>query len=62
MKRITIRNLKSVRKRKPRVFDVLIDGEKVYLEVKTGKDESELIPISDVLEQIKAATIDKLNR
>ena len=61
MLRIPIRNLRSARRRNPRVFDVLIDGKQVYLEIKTGKAETELILVTDVLEQIQTAAESQLN-
>jgi hypothetical protein len=59
MKRIAIRNKRSLKSKNPRVFDALIDGEEVYLEVLTSKTDKERIPISDVLEQIRIATTDQ---
>lgn len=38
-----IRNTASSKKIKPRVFDAIIDGDDVYLEVKNAK-EREIIP------------------
>lgn len=55
MQRIVIRNTKSKKSVKPRVFDALVDGDEVYLEVKNKKD-SEIISLSDVLTQIAEAT------
>lgn len=55
MKRVPIRNHRSPKDVKPRVFDALIedDGD-VKLEVKQGK-VSETIPLADVLKQISTA-------
>lgn len=47
-----IRNTASPKETKPRVFDALIDGDDVYLEVKNAK-ERELIRLRDVLAQIE---------
>ena len=54
MRRITIRNLRSQDAAKPRVFDALIDGDEVYLEVKSKNKGNEIIALHDVLEQIAA--------
>ena len=54
MRRIAIRNPRSQGTVKPRVFDALIDGEEVYLEVKSKNKGSEIIALHDVLEQIAA--------
>ena len=59
MKRVKIRNNHSTNPNKPRVFDALIDGNTVYLEVK-DKKAFELIPLDDVLQQIHDAT-DQVN-
>ena len=55
MRRVSIRNTGSRRETKPRVFDAIIkdDGD-VDLEVKQGKT-SEVIPLKEVLKQIKSA-------
>ena len=47
-----IRNTSSANK--PRVFDALIDGDEVYLEVKNAK-QREIIRLTDVLRQVEAA-------
>lgn len=49
-----IRNTASPKENKPRVFDALIEGDEVYIEVKQAK-ERELISLCDVLAQIEAA-------
>lgn len=54
MIRQPIRNHSSSKQVKPRVFDVLIEGDEVYIEVKQAK-ERELIKLCDVLMQIEAA-------
>lgn len=54
MQRIVIRSAKSKKSVKPRVFDALVDGDDVYLEVKNKKG-SEIIALSDVLTQIAEA-------
>lgn len=54
MQRIQIRNRSSKKPVKPRVFDALIDGNTVFLEVKNGK-ASEIISLDDVLSQIDLA-------
>ena len=47
-----IRNTASASK--PRVFDAIIDGDEVYLEVKNAK-QREIIRLTDVLRQVEAA-------
>ena len=59
MRRIAIRNPNSPNRIKPRVFDVLIDAGRVFLEIKGGRS-SEVVPLEAVLEQILAAD-QKLN-
>ena len=54
MIRQPIRNNASSKEIKPRVFDALIEGDEVYIEVKQAKDR-ELIKLCDVLSQIEAA-------
>ena len=49
-----IRNIASPKDTKPRVFDALIDGDDVYLEVKNAK-EREIIRLCDVLSQVEDA-------
>ena len=51
MDRIVIRNSSSPKKVKPRVFDALVEEDKVFFEVKNGK-ACEVIALSDVLTQI----------
>jgi hypothetical protein len=44
----------------PRFCDVIVDGEKVYLEQKISKDKYVTIPWEDVVHQVKAAiAVDK---
>ena len=47
-----IRNTASASK--PRVFDAIIDGDEVYLEVKNAK-QREIIRLTGVLRQVEAA-------
>ena len=54
MHRIVIRNLRSQGSIKPRVFDALVDGDNVYIEVKSKTKGNEIIALNDVLEQISA--------
>ena len=54
MQRVVIRNLRSDRKVKPRVFDALVDGDEISFEIKNGKN-NEVILLSDVMEQIEKA-------
>jgi len=51
MKRITIRNLRSPKSAKPRVFDLLVDDDEVYFEVKAKNNENEVIALADVMKQ-----------
>ena len=53
MKRIPIRNFRSTRTVKPRLFDAIINEDnKVVLEIKNGPNK-EQIPLEDVMEQIR---------
>lgn len=54
MIRVQIRNRKSPKAVKPRVFDALIEGDTVYLEVK-DKKSCEVVDLDDVLLQITQA-------
>ena len=47
-----IRNTSSASN--PRVFDALIEGDEVYLEIKNAK-QREIIRLADVLRQVEAA-------
>lgn len=55
MIRQPIRNLHSSKIMPPRFCDVIVDGEKVYLEQKISKDKYEKIPWDDVVYQVEAA-------
>lgn len=55
MIRQPIRNLHTFRAMPPRFCDVIVDGEKVYLEQKISKDKYVTIPWDDVVHQVKAA-------
>ena len=55
MERVPIRNLKSTKAVKPRVFDALISEDGVFLEVKDSRKGSTVIPLEDVLQQIEQA-------
>lgn len=50
-----IRNLHSSKITPPRFCDVIVDGERVYLEQKTDKGKYATIPWDDVVHQVKAA-------
>lgn len=52
--RQAIRNLRSPKETKPRVFDAIIEDDEVYLEVKNAK-QHEIIRLCDVLAQIEQA-------
>ena len=55
MKRVPIRDLRSPKEVKPRVFDALIEPERVLLDVKDSRKGNVVIPLDDVLKQIDAA-------
>ena len=55
MRRITIRNLRSQRNAKPRIFDAIIDGNHIFFEIKSGSRGTEIIALDDIFEQIAAA-------
>ena len=57
VKRVSIRNRHSKYTSKPRVFDVVLIGKRVFFEVKTGKDQLERIPFEDVIEQVESAVL-----
>jgi len=40
---------------KPRLFDVLIDGDDVYFEIKAKTSRSEIIALKDIMNQIAAS-------
>ena len=61
LKRVSIRNKHSKYKINPRVFDVVLIGQKVFFEVKTGKDRTERIPFEDVIEQVENAVLQEQN-
>ena len=61
VKRVSIRNRHSKYKSNPRVFDVVLIGQKVFFEVKTGKDQTERILFEDVIEQVKNAVHQEQN-
>jgi len=52
--RVQIRNRNSPKAVKPRVFDALVEGSTVYLEVK-DKKSCEVVALDDVLLQIAQA-------
>lgn len=62
MRRITIRNLKSQKAAKPRVFDAIIDGNEIYFDVKVGKKGNEVIALSDIMDQIASAESEEVPR
>jgi len=53
MRRITIRNLRSLKPVKPHLFDVIVDDNDIYFEIKCKNHENELVPLGDVLDQIE---------
>lgn len=54
MKRYKIRNPNSLQETKPRVFDIILEDDQVFFEVKQEK-RRERVSFEDVIEQIKAA-------
>lgn len=62
MKRITIRNLKSQKAAKPRVFDAIINGNEIYFDVKVGNKGNEIIALSDIMDQIASAESEEAQR
>lgn len=54
LKRAQIRNIKSLKKTKPRLCDALYDGDEVVLEFKNGT-ESELIELDAFISLVKGA-------
>jgi len=57
MRKITIRNLKSEKAAKPRLFDAIVDGNEVFFEVKASKG-NEIIALSDIMDQISLAELE----
>nr|DAJ17967.1 MAG TPA: hypothetical protein [Siphoviridae sp. ct4aE30] len=57
MIRKQIRNLHSNKSTAPRVFDVIIKGNLIYLEVKLNKNKYEIISWEDVDYQVRAAKL-----
>ena len=55
MIRQPIRNLHTSRSIPPRFCDVIVDGEKVYLEQKISNKKYVTSPWEDVVHQVKAA-------
>jgi len=55
MIRKPIRNLHTSMNLPPRFCDVIVDGGKVYLEQKIGKDKLLIIPWDDVVHQVNVA-------
>ena len=55
MIRKPVRDLRSDKNIPPRVFDVIVDGERVELEVKVDKKKFVTIPWKDVVYQVEAA-------
>jgi hypothetical protein len=44
--------MKSDKIAKPRICDALIDGDEIYLEIKSKNNKNEIIAISDIMKQI----------
>lgn len=55
MKKIAIRNQKSPKPVQPRLFDVIIDQDKVFCQFKIGKNDYETVPWVDLETQVAAA-------
>ncbi len=63
MTRKAILNLRSNKPQAPRFCDVIVEGEKVTLEVKQDKDKVETVDLEDLLYQVEVAKdIAKQNR
>lgn len=56
MKKKAIRNFNSSKPMPPRLFDVVVDGEDVEVEFKTGKNEYERMPWSVVVSLVEQAS------
>ena len=56
MKRYQIRNLDSPRPVKPRVFDIVMEDNEAYIEVKRSKSQCERVKITSVISQLEKAT------
>ena len=50
-----IRNLRSDKPVPPRLCDVVVDGDDVTLQFKTGKNEFESMPWPDIVSQVEEA-------
>ena len=50
-----IRNLHSTKPVQPRFCDVIVEGDKIFLEKKIDKNRYEKIPWEDVVSQVEAA-------
>ena len=50
-----IRSMHSKESNPPRLFDVIVDGEDIDLEIVTSKKKKETIPWNDVVLQVTAA-------
>ncbi len=59
IQRLEIRNINSKKAVKPRLFDAIIDGDVIKLEVKTNKS-TEVIDINDIFKQINEFQFTKL--
>jgi len=55
MIRQPIRNLRTSKTVPPRFCDVIVDGDKVYLEQKNSKGKYVTIPWEDVVYQVESA-------
>lgn len=55
-----VRNLSSNKPIPPRVLDVVIDGDKIDLEIKINKNKFERIPWYDVIYQVEVAKATKI--
>ena len=63
MKRITIRNLKSQKAAKPRVFDAIVDDDgEIHFDVKVGNKGNEVVALSDIMDQISSAESEEIHR
>lgn len=55
MRRYQIRNLDSPRTVKPRVFDIVMEEDEAYIEVKQSHNQCERVKLSSVISQMREA-------
>lgn len=55
MKRISIRKLDSPQKVKPRVFDIVVENDEHFIEIKQPNQPCMRVAFNDVLKQVEEA-------